>query len=89
MSWACNFTEDAQKDLEALPRAIQKRVARVVDSMETDPFQGDVKALVGPEWKGVFWRRMGSYRLLFTADHARKAVFVVRILIRSERTYGL
>ncbi|MGA3018699.1 MAG: type II toxin-antitoxin system RelE/ParE family toxin [Bryobacteraceae bacterium] len=88
MSWACNFTEDAQKDLEALPGAIQERVARVVDNMETDPFQGDVKALVGPEWKGVFRRRMGSYRLLFTADHARKTVFVVRILIRSERTYG-
>ena len=29
MSWACNFTEDAQKDLQALPRAIQKRVARI------------------------------------------------------------
>lgn len=88
MRWACNFTEDAQKDLDTLPRAIQKRVARVVDSMEADPFQGNVKALAGPEWKGVFRRRMGSYRLLFTADHAKKTVFVVRILIRSEKTYG-
>jgi mRNA-degrading endonuclease RelE of RelBE toxin-antitoxin system len=88
MIWVCNFTQDAQTDLEALPRAIQKRVARAVDIMETDPFRGGVKALVGPEWKGVFRRRMGSYRLLFTADHAGKTVFVVRILIRSERTCG-
>jgi hypothetical protein len=36
--------------------------------METDPFQGDVKALAGPQWVGVFRRRMGSYRLLFTVD---------------------
>ena len=53
MSWECDITEDAQKDLQALPHAIQKRVARVVDGMETDPFQGDVKPLSGPEWKGV------------------------------------
>jgi mRNA-degrading endonuclease RelE of RelBE toxin-antitoxin system len=57
--------------------------------MEIDPFQGDVKALVGPERKGVFRRRIGSYRLLFTVDHAGKMAFVVRILARSGRTCRL
>ncbi len=55
--------------------------------METGPFQGDVKALAGPEWQGTFRRRIGSHRLLFTADRATKRVFVIRILIRSKNTY--
>jgi len=87
MSWTCNFTADAEEDLQALPRPIQKRVARVVTGMETDPFRGDVKALAGPEWAGVFGRRMGSYRLLFSVDRGKQKVFILRILISSEKTY--
>ena len=62
MSWACELTEDAEQDLRKLPKAVQKRVVRVVTQMESDPFQGDVKALHGVEWKGVFRRRIGDYR---------------------------
>jgi len=43
MSWVCELTEDAKKDLDDVPKAIQKRVARVLAQMETDPFQGTVK----------------------------------------------
>ena len=47
MNWACEFSKDAEADLEDLPKAIQKRVARVIAQMATDPFQGNVKALRG------------------------------------------
>lgn len=87
MSWTCDFTADAKADLQALPRSVQKRVARVVTGMETDPFQGDVKALAGPEWAGVFRRRMGSYRLLFSVDRGKQKVFILHILLRSGKTY--
>ncbi len=87
MSWVCEFSEDAQKDLQDLPKAIQKRVARVMTQMAADPFQGNVKALQGEEWKGVLRRRIGDYRLLFRADRKNYAVSVVRILPRSRKTY--
>ncbi len=87
MSWACELAESAAQDLRGLPRALQKRVARVMKVMEGDPFQGDLKALSGPQWSGIFRRRIGSYRLLFTVDHARQKVTVVRILLRSDKTY--
>jgi mRNA-degrading endonuclease RelE of RelBE toxin-antitoxin system len=61
MSWVCELTEDAKKDLRDVPKAIQERVARVMMQMGTDPFQGK-------EWRGVFRRRIGDYRLLFTAS---------------------
>src|ERR1039457_435303 len=43
MNWVCEFSEDVQKDLQDLPKAIQKRVARVLTQMAADPFQGNVK----------------------------------------------
>jgi mRNA-degrading endonuclease RelE of RelBE toxin-antitoxin system len=64
MSWTCEFSEDAKKDLVSLPKAIQKRVARVLAQMAHDPFQGDIKPLLGKEWKGVFRRRMAGSGLV-------------------------
>jgi mRNA-degrading endonuclease RelE of RelBE toxin-antitoxin system len=87
MTWACELTEAAQKDLKDLPRKVQERVARTLDQMAANPFQGDVKALQGKEWKGVFRRRIGSYRMLFLTDEKKRTVRVARILIRSEKTY--
>ena len=78
MSWVCEFSEDAEKDLRDLPKAIQKRVARVCTQMASDPFLGNVKALQGEEWKDVFRRRIGDYR---------KNAYVLRILLRSGKTY--
>ena len=87
MNWACEFSGQAKEDLRGLPKVIQKRVARVVAQMAVDPFQGNVKALQGKEWKGVFRRRMGDYRLLFTADRGKKLFVVQQISIRSGKTY--
>ena len=61
MSWVCELAEDARKDLREVPKAIQERVARVMMQMATDPFQGNVKALQGKEWRGVFRQRIGDY----------------------------
>ncbi len=87
MSWICELTDDAKRDLRELPKAIRKRVARTLDQMQTNPFQGDVKALQGEEWKGVFRRRLGDYRVLFLPDLEKKIVRVLRIAIRSRKTY--
>ncbi len=87
MSWVCELSEDAEKDLRVIPKSIQKRVARVMTQMAADPFQGNVKVLYGEEWKGVFRRRIGDYRLLITADRKRNIVRVARILLRSGKTY--
>jgi mRNA-degrading endonuclease RelE of RelBE toxin-antitoxin system len=87
MNWACELTDDAKRDLHDLPNAVQKRVARMLDQMRGDPLQGDVKALRGDEWKGVFRRRLGDYRVLFIPDQGQRIVRVLRIVIRSGKTY--
>jgi mRNA-degrading endonuclease RelE of RelBE toxin-antitoxin system len=35
MSWVCELTEDAERDVRELPKAIQKRVARMLTQMES------------------------------------------------------
>jgi mRNA-degrading endonuclease RelE of RelBE toxin-antitoxin system len=87
MNWACELTEAARKDLIDLPRKVHERISQALDQMAVDPFQSDVKALQGKEWKGIFRRRIGSYRILFVADQKRRIISVVRIVIRSEKTY--
>ena len=87
MSWVCELSEDAEKDLRDLPKAIQNRIARVFTQMASDPFRGNVKALKCEEWKSVFRRRIGDYRILFTADRKDEIVHVLRILLRSGKTY--
>jgi mRNA interferase RelE/StbE len=87
MSWTCELTDDAEQDLRELPKAIQKRVTRVLGQMESDPFKGDVKGLRGVEWKGIYRRRMGDYRILFSADHQKTVILVLPILLRSGKTY--
>jgi mRNA-degrading endonuclease RelE of RelBE toxin-antitoxin system len=55
--------------------------------MASDPFQGDVKTLRGSEWQGVFRRRIGDYRLLFTVAHTQETVVIQQISPRSGNTY--
>jgi mRNA interferase RelE/StbE len=87
MSWVCELTQDAEKDLRDLPRDVRRNVARVLDQIVANPFSGDTKALKGREWKGVFRRRAGSYRIFFRTDHQSKIATVIRIVRRSEKTY--
>ena len=87
MNWVCDLTQDARDELRDLPKAVQKGVGRVLDQMATDPFLGDVKALKGEEWKGVFRRRVGNYRILFMPAAGQRIVRILHILIRSGKTY--
>jgi len=87
VNWTFEFSANAEQELRRLPKSIQKRVARVLAEMASDPFQGNVKALQGWAWKGVFRRRMGDYRLLFTADQTQKKAVIQQVSRRSGKTY--
>lgn len=87
MNWSVDLTAEAKKQLKRLPRNIQKQLERSIDAMKHDPFAGNVKALQGEEWKGVYRKRTGDYRILFTADRGDGIVTVVTIRPKSEKTY--
>ena len=87
MNWDVELSNSAIKELRKLPRDRQEQLGRALDEMEIDPMAGDVIPLKGAEWKGRYRKRVGSYRVIFTADRETKKVAVFAILIRSEKTY--
>ncbi|HUP03551.1 MAG TPA: hypothetical protein VMU19_06155 [Bryobacteraceae bacterium] len=53
--------------------------------MEADPFSGDLKRLHA---QPMAWRRrVGSYRILFDADHAQRIVVIHGVERRTSTTY--
>lgn len=56
--------------------ALYQRVARALDDLERDPFQG--KSLRG-ELKKRYSYRVGSYRILYLIQHHRLVVIVIDI----------
>jgi mRNA-degrading endonuclease RelE of RelBE toxin-antitoxin system len=57
-----------------------------MNSMQNDPFTGDMTALKG-QYRGLFRRRIGSWRLIFELDTDRRIVMVHAILRRTSQTY--
>jgi mRNA-degrading endonuclease RelE of RelBE toxin-antitoxin system len=54
--------------------------------MRENPYSGDIAALRG-EYRGLFRRRVGSWRIIFELDAERRRVLVHDILRRSSTTY--
>ena len=66
MNWTSELSQQAERQLRHLPRNVQEQIARAIDAMERDPFQGDVKPLKGKEWKGRYRKRVGDYRHFYS-----------------------
>lgn len=62
-------------------------MARAIDRMEADPFQGDVRPLRGKKWRGRYRKRVGRYRLIFVPFPQEQRVDISAILPRTEQTY--
>ena len=89
MTWTVQLTRTAVKQLRKLPRDTQQRIKRAIETLEKDPFAGDLKALKGSGWKGRYRKRVGRYRLIFIllSEPSTRRIIISAILSRSEKTY--
>ena len=87
MAWSIRLSLEAEKQLSELPGNRQAIIARAIDRMVEDPFQGNVRPLKGRKWKGRYRKVAGQYRLIFIPFHQQQTVEISQILIRSEKTY--
>ena len=86
MTWRVIVSRSAGKAVKAMPKRDAGRVLAVLESMESDPFAGDLAALQGVH-KGSYRRRVGSWRVLFDVDPASRTVSVTDIRRRTSTTY--
>jgi mRNA-degrading endonuclease RelE of RelBE toxin-antitoxin system len=87
MSWACNLSRQAAKQLRSLPRDRLEQVARAIDEIGEDPTLGDVRPIKSGRFKGALRKRVGPYRIVYSIDPDAREVSIAAILTRGDTTY--
>ncbi len=85
MTWTVTVAKPAQKEVKNFPAKDQDKIGAVLVAMSDDPFSGHVIKLEGENnrWR----RRVGSYRIFFAVDTAKRTVDVGAIVRRTSTTY--
>ena len=73
----------AMKELKRIDRPEQSKIFAAAGELTNFPECSNIKHLSG----GLYRRRVGSYRILFTADEVVQIVTVEHVRKRNERTY--
>lgn len=87
MPYTVEFKPSAARQLAKLPRPIQVRIARAIESLSFHPRPQGVEKLGGPE--GFLRIRVGDYRIIYQVRDDRLWILVVRVGHRREVYRGL
>ena len=75
--YAIEFKASADKALQRLPVAVQRRIVRAAEALADEPRPDGCVKLVGDD---NAWRiRVGDYRILYEIHDRRLLILVVRI----------
>ena len=81
MSWQIRFEQVADKQLQALDKPVQRRIATAIIKLALDPHQAsNVKQLAG----GGYRLRVGNYRVIYDLWQSELIVVVIRAAHRRE-----
>ena len=78
----------AQKELSSLSKAIQVRIGRKIDSLQTNPTPQGVKLLKGKD-REAYRIRVGDYRILYQIQKEMLTILVIKIGHRKEVYRGI
>jgi mRNA interferase RelE/StbE len=81
-TWRVLIDQRARKHLARLDPVIQRRIAKAIDALSTDPEPADCKSLRG--MPDVLRIRVGDYRILYQLTRADHVVEVVDIDHRND-----
>ncbi len=81
MPYTIYLKRSAEKELNDLPEKIHDRIIDALLSLEGNPFSRKVKKLHGREG---FRIRVGTYRVLYTVDEAKKKIEVISVAERKD-----
>jgi mRNA interferase RelE/StbE len=76
------LTPAAIRDLKSLPRDVQKRIGKKIDSLADNPRPAGAVAIKGG--KGLLRLRVGFYRIIYQVEDNRLVVLVIRVGHRRE-----
>jgi mRNA interferase RelE/StbE len=80
--YSVQFAPSAERDLAALDKPVQRRVAARIDALAVNPRPAGVTKLQG---EANAWRiRVGEYRVIYSIEDAQLVVLVIKIGHRRE-----
>jgi mRNA interferase RelE/StbE len=83
MAFTVKVSGNAERQLEALPTHIRKRVVRWIDLLAEDPYRAPSRQLEGyPELRRVHASK--DYVIVYAVDRAEVVVLIVRVAHRRE-----
>jgi mRNA-degrading endonuclease RelE of RelBE toxin-antitoxin system len=86
VNWDFLLARAAERSLRSIAARDRQRINAALNEMRENPYGGDIVALRG-EYRGLFRRRVGSWRIVFELDAERRRVLVHDILRRTSTTY--
>jgi mRNA-degrading endonuclease RelE of RelBE toxin-antitoxin system len=84
-SWVLQIDRKVYKSLRKVPRKDSERIFSILESIQNNPFSGDVKKM--KKESNVWRRRAGSYRIFYEAIQKERLIYVYHIEHRSSKTY--
>lgn len=82
MSYAVTYRPAVARDLKALQKPEQKRIAATIDALQEDPRPAASKMLEGPE--RLMCLRVGVFRIVYEVRDEERVVRVIRVAHRRE-----
>jgi mRNA interferase RelE/StbE len=80
--YTISFKPSAVKQLERLPKSVQRRIVSAIEELADDPRPAGCVKLLGQE---NLWRiRVGSYRVVYSIDDDNLEVMILRIVHRKD-----
>ncbi len=77
MAYSVEFKPSAVRDLAALPKDAQRRLALKIDSLALDPRPSGCEKIQGEA--NLFRIRVGDYRIVYLIKDVRLFVLIVKI----------
>ncbi len=75
------LASSAEREIQALPKSVQRRVEKMIDSLRINPRPRGTIKLKGRE--GIYRIRVGDYRIIYTINDKKRLVDVSYVRHRS------
>ena len=85
MNWELRIDRVVKKQLQRIPKKESQRLFMVIQELVVNPYAGDIEKMEGMD--DLWRRRVGSYRIKYEVNVAKKIIHVISAERRASNTY--
>ena len=85
MNWELQIPKKVVRQLKRFPRKESERLISNIQQLVFNPYAGDIEKMSGED--DLWRRRIGSYRIKYDVNIARKSIVIISVERRVSHTY--